>query len=333
MQKEGLISALQSHLDLAKETLIKLPTDIEIKLDNGFDIDASSGSHEGIYHTLRSPDTPKDRSGIYRVDGTPRSGQSDETNNITGSKCELDHAHREINLKYTKSNSIHSIDSRRSFVAEFTDIRNSVAAEIDNATFINSDLRNSLSVDMERPYSETEWLYEANAAPELAGSIAQSYNLGDSGEMLRYIQTCLPCENNVFQIKRSRRLSSSSVMSISESMSNRSADVDDMSVEDPSLSRDSATPNSQQHAAILRYYSYRHVDDGLKRFKTYRVNREFRPPSFRFSRNTPNNSFNTPDSRNPSVRRNSAAIYSIPNVIQNPPRLFKDVEWPMDSFV
>lgn len=242
---------------------------------------------------------------------------------------------RHTNLKYTESNSVHSIGSRRSFVTEFTDIRNSVAAEIDNAMFVNSDLRNSLSVDMERPYSETEWLYEANAAPELAGSIAQSYNLGDSGEMLRYIQTCLPCENNVFQIKRSRRLSSSSAMSItsSENISNRSTDVDNMSVEVPSLSRDSATPNSQQHAAILRYYSYRHLADGLKRFKTYRVNREFRAPSFRSRRTTPNNSVNTPTSRKQSVRRNSAAIYSIPNVIQNQPRLFKDIEWPMDSFV
>lgn len=330
-----MITALQSHIDIAKEQLIKIPSDIEDKNVGDLEADASSGSHADIYDTLRSPEQPTDRSGLYRVEGTPRSARSEETDDVTGSKSESDHPRHQTNLKYTESQSFQSIDSRRSFVAEFTDIRNSVAAELDCATFINSDLRNSLSADLERPYSETEWLCESNAAPELAGSIVQSYNLGENQDTLSYIQSCLPKENSVFQIKRSRRLSSSSVMSMpsSENISNRSAEVDNISFEVPPFSRDSATPNSQQHAAILRYYSYRHLDGGFKRFKTYRVNRDFRPPSFRFRQNMRKNSFKAPSPSSQQVRDNPEAIYSVPNIIQKPPRLFKDSKWPKDSFV
>ncbi|XP_053408563.1 probable G-protein coupled receptor 156 [Mercenaria mercenaria] len=336
LEKEGMITALQSHLDHAKEKLTKLPTDLETKEGIPPDLDASSG----IYDILRSPEQLPDRSGLYRVEGTPRSAQSEEINDVTGSQNESDDPRHHNNLKYVESQSFQSIDSRRSFVAEFTDIRNSIETELDSATFINSDLRNSLSADMERPYSETEWLYESNAAPELAGSIVQSYNLGDNQETFSFIQSRLPRENSVFQVKRSRRSSISSAMSMpsSENVSTRSAEVDNVSFEvTPSMSRDSATPNSQQHAAILRYYSYRHLDDGFKRFQTYRVNRDVRPPSFKFKfrRNMPNNSFRTRGSAsvNAKVQENAPAIYSVPNIIQKPPRVFKNADWPKDSFV
>jgi hypothetical protein len=78
------------------------------------------------------------------------------------------------------------------------------------------------------------------------------------------------------------------------------------------------------------------MNDGFKRFQTYRVNRNVRPPSFkRFRRNVPSNSFRvrTPTSLKPTVRENVQAIYSVPNVLQKPPRVFKDVDWPKDSFV
>lgn len=320
-QKENLITGLQGHLDRAKDNLLKFPPhfDIPLKLDSGLEADASAETQEDLYDILRSPDNNHDRSELYRVDCTPGSAATNDVNEQSRSK-----------QTYTESRSYPSNDSIASFVAEFSDIRNSIAAELEGATFVNTDLRNSLSADMERPYSETEWLYESNAAPELAGSIAQSYNLGDNREMFTYIQAHLPRDNSVIQVRRSRRLSSSSIRSMpsSDNISGRSGEVDNISFDVPSLSRDSATPNSQQHAAILRYYSYRHMNDGLKRFNTYRINRDYR-----FRRNVSNNSSQKSTTSKCLPPECAITVYNVPNVPPRPPKLFVDPHLAKDSFV
>ena len=182
-----------------------LPTEFEIKQDSGVDDnDNSCDDNDDLYDTLRSPEvSPRkvpidvvDRSRVYRVDGTPLSEEHDFNNTE-----DFEPQHRKTNLK--SSPSFHSVGSRRSFVFEFTDIRDSIAAELDCASFIHTDLRESLHRDNERCYSETEWLYERSESKELAGSIAQSYNLADTPDTLSYINAHLPRDNSVFQIKKS----------------------------------------------------------------------------------------------------------------------------------
>ncbi|XP_052805701.1 uncharacterized protein LOC128235041 isoform X2 [Mya arenaria] len=335
MEKEGLISALQSNLDLAKESLSKLPLTLDIsgKHDSGMENDASSGEHEnpeGEYDLLRTPrcEVPRDRSGLYRVENASES-RDDSLE---------DAALQQTDVKIARSASVQS--SKRSFVAEFTDITKSVAARLETAACINSDLRNSISADMERPYSETEWIYESNTDnDQMADSIAKSYNLGDNHELVSYLNTHLPRENSVFQIRRSRRHSSSSAMSFQSTGSGscRSPDLDSVSVDVPSQSRDSAsaTPNSVQHADILRYYSYRHMNDGFQRFKTYRINRDFRRSGYRRRQSAPVARTPSNVSVAPPVppRKKPVDIYAVPNVVQRPPRLYMNPKWPKDSFV
>ncbi|WAR04697.1 GABR2-like protein [Mya arenaria] len=334
-KKEGLISALQSNLDLAKESLSKLPLTLDIsgKHDSGMENDASSGEHEnpeGEYDLLRTPrcEVPRDRSGLYRVENASES-RDDSLE---------DAALQQTDVKIARSASVQS--SKRSFVAEFTDITKSVAARLETAACINSDLRNSISADMERPYSETEWIYESNTDnDQMADSIAKSYNLGDNHELVSYLNTHLPRENSVFQIRRSRRHSSSSAMSFQSTGSGscRSPDLDSVSVDVPSQSRDSAsaTPNSVQHADILRYYSYRHMNDGFQRFKTYRINRDFRRSGYRRRQSAPVARTPSNVSVAPPVppRKKPVDIYAVPNVVQRPPRLYMNPKWPKDSFV
>ncbi|KAL4228576.1 hypothetical protein ACF0H5_011626 [Mactra antiquata] len=321
-EKEILITDLQGHLDRAKDNLSKFPSrfDVPLKHDSGLEADASADAPDDVYDELRSPDPHQDRSEAYRVDFTTKSDNTKDMNET----------HSRPKPIYVETQSYQSNESVASFVAEFTDIRNSIAAELEGASFINADLKNSL--DMERPYSETEWLYQSNAAPELAGSIAQSYNLGDNSDMYSYIQAHLPRDNNVIQVRRSRRLSSSSIRSMpsSETMSGRSAEIDNISFDLPNLSRDSAsaTPNSQQHAAILRYYSYRHMSDGLKRFNTYRINRDYR-----FKRNTSSNGSQKSNSYRGMPQEGAISVYSTPHVPPIPPKLFKDAHVAKDSFV
>lgn len=338
LEKESLISKLQSHLDAAREKMTRLPTDIDFRHDSGYEVDNMSESHDDIYDTLRPPGQSPDRSVLYRVQETPRSARSDVTDNVT----DIPEQCHQTEVKCVESQSVQSTGSRRSFVHEFTDIRNSIESELESASHINLNLKKSLSVEMERPSSETEWLYESNSTQDLAGSIAQSYNLGTERETEEYLQSFLPVENSLLQIRRTRRLSSASIRSMpsSENMSSRSVDNDSTCVgeELPTCLRGSGTPNSVQHAEILRYYS-RRLNDGFKRYTTYRVNRDFRPSSFRFKRNsvlrkTPvaNGSSKTP--QNFPFRENPAAIYSVPNVVQKPPRTFQDGKWPpKDSFV
>ena len=104
-------------------------------------------NESGIYDTLRSPDRPEhsDRSTVYQVDGGTSEGGTDFE-----SVEELeDMSKHETKLKHCPS--IKSWHSKRSFVEEFTDIRNSLVAEINTAQAINTELKDSLdriSVDL-----------------------------------------------------------------------------------------------------------------------------------------------------------------------------------------
>ena len=270
MQKQEYIGTLQKHLDIAKEKISALPEEIEIKQDSGLEIDDDNNNDNDLYETLRTPASSRriDRSSLYRVDGL---NSSEDTDFESLDEAE-DHPRQNTKLKYCPS--IRSYTSHRSFVEEFTDIRNSIAAELCTAQAINTELKDSYEKDFRRSYSETEWLYEVKDADDLTNSIAQSYDLDNNRETLSYLSSYIPRENNVYQVKSRKR--SSSVISInsSETFSQASVEVESSSIPNAfSVSnRENATPNSQQHAAILRYYSYRHMNDKFNRFTTGRYN-------------------------------------------------------------
>ena len=318
---------MQDHLNLAKQKLTMLPADLDTRFQSGYENVGRSLSTDDIYDTLR-PEVMPDRSMLYRVDGL--------ANEMDKSQEEATHQRIiDSQVKIPRANSVLSTTSEKSFIAEFTDIRNSIAAELDNATIIHDDLRRSVTRDLERPYSATEWLYESRQSQELAGSIAQSYNLGDNSETFSYINNYLPRENTVFQIRSARRTSGgSSVISFQSSAENVSCpDADTISTSEvPGNARDSETPNSQQHAAILRYYSYRHINDGFQRFQaTNRYNKNMKPTSFRkketqqsYKKNDNHKGKLTIDLYDPS------ATYSVP---KKKPRVWTKWSTPKDSFV
>ena len=209
-----------------------------------------------------------DRSSLYRIDGL---NSAEDTDFESLDEVE-DQPRHGTKLNYCPS--IRSYTSHKSFVEEFTDIRNSIAAELSTAQAINTELKDSCEKDLRRSYSETEWLYEVKDADDLANSIAQSYDLDKNKETLSYLSSYIPRENNVYQVRNRKR--SSSVISInsSETFSQTSAEVENANVpSDLSVSnRENATPNSQQHAAILRYYSYQHMNDKFNRYTVGRYN-------------------------------------------------------------
>ena len=359
-----MISALQSHLDLAKERLCALPVPMDIsgKQDSGVENDASSGEHASVdeYDVLRTPRTDvtitanvtntADRSRHYKLETSSSADGQSVSNEGTNLNVNVEHVFYDNLAKVPLARAPSVLSSQSSFIGEFTDIRNSIVAELEHASCINTSLRNSLCLDMERPYSETEWLYQArDQSDQVADSIAQSYKLDKHRDNIYpYINSHLPRENHVIQIRRTRRLSSNSLHSAggcSCHTSEAGSSVCDHVI--PGQPRDSAsnTPNSQQHAAILRYYSYRHMNDGFRRTQTYRINRDIWPPSsssFRFrqcSQAHQGLQRRQTDSGSPPPppvppRKNRAAVYTVPNVVEGPRTVnIKDGKWPKDSFV
>ena len=277
-QKQEYIGTLQKHLDIAKEKISHFPGEPNLKEESGMEFDTTVGNdilnESGIYDTLRSPERNEhiDRSVLYRVDGLP-TGENTDFESVDESEDQSKH---ETKLKYCPS--IRSWNSRRSFVEEFTDIRNSLAAEISTAQAINNELKGSYDKDFRRSFSETEWLYERTHAEDLATSIRQSYDLDNNKETLLYINSYIPRENNVYQVRSRSR--SASVVSInsSETFSQTSIEIESSNAASDvtSVNRQNATPNSQQHAAILRYYSYRHMNDKFNRYIVGRYSKDNR---------------------------------------------------------
>ncbi|KAH3868443.1 hypothetical protein DPMN_031589 [Dreissena polymorpha] len=333
-EKEGLISALQSHLDIAKVHLSKLPTEAEFAKNADDASDTSSGTHE-------NPD------GDYDVLRTPRLAERHEVRDICKLRTDNDklaETGEEIFCQTdvqppTRSSSMLSVSSKRSFVAEFTDIRTSLSAELDSAQCIHNNLKNSFSLNMGGTLNETEWLYETNSNTDsVADSIVQSFNLGGNRDVMSYLKSHLPHENSVIKVRRSRRPStSSSVMSVQSNGSvNNNKHPEDILTEIPGIQRDSATPTSQQHADILRYYSYRHMNDGFQQFRTFRINQESRRPSFKSHFKKPTKieqEQTTMTSHFPGYHVDRSAIYAVSNVIRKPPRTFQANELQTDSFV
>ena len=221
-------------------------------------------NESNIYDTLRSPERTEriDRSNLYRVDGISNIGDTD----FESVDEYEDHSRHESKLKQCPS--IRSWNSKRSFVEEFTDIRDTIAAELSSAHAINTELKESCDKDFKRPYSETEWLYERKDDNDLANSITQSYDLENNREIRSYINTYIPRENSVYQVRSRTRSSSVISVNSSETYSQISVDIEssDIQSDAPSVNRQNSTPNSQQHAAILRYYSYRHMNDKFSRY-------------------------------------------------------------------
>lgn len=319
-EKESMISALQDHLDLAKQNVCKLTPEPDVQ---SIGIDASSGSHVDIYDTLHSPGAHRDRNATYRIVQRP---------DCEGIECrQSGHPCDQAHLKPADGQGVDIV--KRNCAAEFTDTRNSIADEPDNATCITDALRNSLSDNLEQLYLATEWLYESTyMTPELADSIAQSYDLDENRDTYSYIQSHLPRENSVIKVKRSRGINSNiSQISFqsSENVSDVNVKAEKNTVEPPKPARDSATPNSQQHADILRYYSYRYMKDGRKRIGTCRINRNVHPPSLGTS-SVPQNHL-SPNRTN--ERTNIMAVHSVQNRNQTPPRVLTHWKWPNDSVI
>ena len=247
-----------------------MPNEIEVTQDNNLNAENDHNNDNDIYETLRTPASIRrlDRSSVYRIDGL----NSAEDTDFESLDDVEEHPRYRTKLNYCPS--IRSYTSHRSFVEEFTDIRNSIAAELSTVQAINTGLKDSCEKDLRRSFSETEWLYEVKDADDLANSIAQSYDLDTNKETLTYLSSYIPRENNVYQVRSRKR--SSSVISInsSETFSQTSAEVENSNVPtDLSVSnRENATPNSQQHAAILRYYSYQHMNDKFNRYMAGRYN-------------------------------------------------------------
>lgn len=250
-------------MDIAKEKLSALPEEIDIKQDSGPETDMPINDDSNIYETLKSPENTRriNRSDLYRVDGLTASEGTDfeSLDNV------VDRSKHEIKLEYCPS--IRSWNSRRSFVEEFTDIRSSVAAELSTAQAINTELKDSYERDFQRSLSETDWLYEKKDSEELTESIAQSYDLNNDKETRSYISSYIPRENSIYQVRSRRRSASIISVTSSETYSQTSVEMETSNIP-KSLTvsnRENSTPNSQQHAAILRYYSYRHMNNKFDR--------------------------------------------------------------------
>ena len=271
-QKQEYIVTLQKHLDTAKQKISSIPEETSLIPNDDLDVLAEIDklNESGIYDTLRSPDRPEqpDRSTVYQVDGGTSEGGTDFE-----SVEELeDMSKHETKLKHCPS--MRSWHSKRSFVEEFTDIRNSLVAEINTAQAINTELKDSLDKDFSRPFSETEWLYERKDSEDLANSITQSYDLDNNRETFLYINSYIPKENSVYQVRSRSRSTSIVSVNSSETFSHTSVEIEssDPGYDDVTTNRQNATPNSQQHAAILRYYSYRHMNDKFNRYVMGRYN-------------------------------------------------------------
>ena len=78
----------------------------------------------------------------------------------------------------------------------------------------------------------------------------------------------------MYQVRSRSRSTSIVSVNSSETFSHTSVEIEssDAGYDDVASNRQNATPNSQQHAAILRYYSYRHMNDKFNRYVTGRFN-------------------------------------------------------------
>ena len=240
-----------------------------MKQDSGLEADDSSESHDVIGDMTHVPYSKSDRSCMYRVESSPRDKYA---------KTDLKWQH--TNLDLVDSCSRQSLASSKSFMGEFSDIKNCVSSDNPEVTppELDGNRKRSFSLDIDRRFSEMEWLCDSRYAQEIAGSIAQSYGIEDDSEFVSYINAQLPPESYANR-QRARRFSDCSSFSIpvlNDIHSRRVGVADDVQDHVPPASRDSATPNSLQHAEILRYCTYRH-EGFKKRFDTDRVNKDLLP--------------------------------------------------------
>lgn len=267
MQKEKQLAELRSLLKSPKAEHSELPAEVENKQDSGLEADVSSGSHEihdDVIETVTSDKTPV-RSRLYKVEACA------QVNRLTDEEI------FGVNFPYIESSSQESNGSAHSFINDFTDLRQSGSGEHEGEGTCVQDNSHSVAIDVEKTLSNIDWIYQSRNNQDLAGSIAQSLNMEDDNEVMTYINSCL--DPPFLQFQKSRRRSSTFSSPASNETSDNPMTADDISIDLPPLSRGSSTPNSQQHAAILRYYTYRH--DRFKRFAKYRGNGGLLPKKIR----------------------------------------------------
>ncbi|XP_041373914.1 uncharacterized protein LOC121386929 [Gigantopelta aegis] len=179
--KNENIQVLQKHLDNAQEKLTQIKVNQEGKQDSGLDLSSSISHEDGCEITVLHKDH-------YNIESYE--SYMDMNGTITQS-CQ----------KAKRPSSLYSMASVAS-LSKLAKIRDAVVDDISQANVLGSNLRNSLSKDMDKAGKRRSWMYDSvRSRQELAGAIAKSYNLEDNCDTYSYVSSYLPSSSSLFHNK------------------------------------------------------------------------------------------------------------------------------------
>ncbi|XP_050415629.1 probable G-protein coupled receptor 156 [Patella vulgata] len=198
-EKDLAINDLQKHLSNAQKKLMEISLDQEARQDSGLDIDLSSSSGQD--------DSDANTSGVSGEQLTPEKTPPPPSLPVVTL----------LDTDVQRQHSLKSYNSSASVVGynKLCRLRDSIAEDLNQAKHLSTNIRTSISRDMDKVDKVSRhrsFRYDSlKSRQELAGSIAQSYNLADSGETYSYVSSCVTSSSNLQQVRNVQYSSSESI--------------------------------------------------------------------------------------------------------------------------
>ncbi|KAK3609600.1 hypothetical protein CHS0354_038599 [Potamilus streckersoni] len=222
-EKEEVISELQHHLNDAKEKLVQLYAEVELKQDSGFEFDISSISTLEDNSTVSLPQmngfishpSVAFRQFAINKDNNHFGGDTnmeDITNNRPDLRTRIERymvsgpERHDMGRNSTMKRSV-SIRSAISLIslAEISHLRDSIAEDLEQAQVLSRHLSQKYASLPSIHNLTEEWVLDSDTSnDELTSSIAKSYNMDENQETLAYIKSFVQKGHNLRQVQRSQ---------------------------------------------------------------------------------------------------------------------------------
>lgn len=201
-EKEQLIQNLQHHLTTAKDKLMEISSeDVNqvISVDVDLALNCPPSDYQKSSHLpLQGCETDTNSNG--GTDFYPASCplSLDQSINPTIYKCQnINYLYQSQLRQMKRKNSTKSVQSSlHSVTTEFklAQLRESITNELNQAHSLSFTLRDSISKDLNISHKENTWVQDAIPVKrtDIAGSIAQSYDLSDDSDTYSYVSSYVP---------------------------------------------------------------------------------------------------------------------------------------------